>query len=184
MIDSNVFEAAVAAYAKAVGDGRTRDALEYIRAARKAANGLPPAWTAQAEAELVAQILAHAARRNAMSQDVPALMLAVCREMGVTPEEVTGRCRHPSVVMARSVIFYLIRQSSRMSYPEIASCTGMPNHSTVITSVKRMQQMLAQPGDTVLVGNGGQKLECEHPRLIIERVLRCREKSDAAVPTP
>ncbi len=61
----------------------------------------------------------------------------VCRTLGVTVQEMMGIGRHPKVVLARSVISYLSRKLTTLSFPEIARQMGRPNHSTVITAQKR-----------------------------------------------
>lgn len=77
---------------------------------------------------------------------------AACRELGVTGEDVFACGRHPAVVLARMVIFTLLRRHSHLSYPDIARATGRPNHSTIITGVKRFEAMLTDPNATYELG--------------------------------
>ncbi len=66
----------------------------------------------------------------------------VCRTLGVTVQEMMGIGRHPKVVLARSVIAYLARKMTTLSFPEIARQMGRPNHSTVITAQKRLGALI------------------------------------------
>ncbi|REK40918.1 MAG: hypothetical protein DWQ20_00900 [Actinobacteria bacterium] len=47
--------------------------------------------------------------------------------------------RHKSVVLARGIVVLLARQRTYMSFPEIAKGIGRPCHSSVITSLQRLE---------------------------------------------
>ena len=66
----------------------------------------------------------------------------VCRSLRVDLGEMMGRGRHARVVLARSVVAYLSRRLTTLSFPEIARAMGRPNHSTVITAQKRLSEQL------------------------------------------
>lgn len=66
----------------------------------------------------------------------------ICRTLGVTVQEMMGIGRHPKVVLARSVIAYLARKLTTLSFPEIAKQMGRPNHSTIITAHKRISAVI------------------------------------------
>lgn len=68
---------------------------------------------------------------------------AVCDYFQLKPQRVAGSTRTRNVVIARTVLIYLTRQMTSMSYPEIASAMGKRNHSTLITAVQRMERQLA-----------------------------------------
>ncbi len=67
----------------------------------------------------------------------------VCRVLRVETSELFGKGRHKRVVLARSMCAVLGRWLTTMSYPEIARAMGRPNHSTVVTAVKRLQDQMA-----------------------------------------
>lgn len=66
----------------------------------------------------------------------------VCRVLRVDASELFGKGRHKRVVLARSMCAALGRSLTTMSYPEIARGLGRPNHSTVITAVKRLERQM------------------------------------------
>lgn len=65
-----------------------------------------------------------------------------CRVLRVDASELFGKGRHKRVVLARSMCATLGRMLTTMSYPEIARGLGRPNHSTVITAVKRLERQM------------------------------------------
>jgi chromosomal replication initiator protein len=67
----------------------------------------------------------------------------VCRALRVETSELFGKGRHKRVVLARSMCATLGRSLTTMSYPEIARSLGRPNHSTVITAVKRLERQMS-----------------------------------------
>ncbi|MBX3364554.1 MAG: ATP-binding protein [Phycisphaeraceae bacterium] len=66
-----------------------------------------------------------------------------CAELAVRVEELMGRGRHKRVVLARAVCVLLAREFTNQSFPEIARAMGRPNHSTVITALRRIQAQMA-----------------------------------------
>jgi len=68
----------------------------------------------------------------------------VCRTLHVEHQELLGRGRHKRVVLARTLAAHLSRQMTTLSFPEIARAMGRPNHSTVVTACKRMQEQIAR----------------------------------------
>lgn len=64
----------------------------------------------------------------------------VCRELGVTRDDLCGKGRAKKVVLAREVIVHLGKRHTGRSYPELAMAIGRPNHSTVITAHQRFQE--------------------------------------------
>ncbi len=63
----------------------------------------------------------------------------VTEHLGVTRQDLGGRGRHRTVVLARELIVHLCRELTTHSFPEIAHAIGRPNHSTVITAAKRIR---------------------------------------------
>jgi hypothetical protein len=66
----------------------------------------------------------------------------VCRALTVDLDRLMGKGRHKRVVLARSMIAFLARKLTTMSFPEIARAMGRPNHSTVITAQRRLEKEL------------------------------------------
>ena len=63
----------------------------------------------------------------------------VTEHLGVTRQDLGGRGRHRTVVLARELIVFIARDLTTCSFPEIAHAIGRPNHSTVITAFKRIK---------------------------------------------
>ncbi|OAB57707.1 hypothetical protein AY599_11210 [Leptolyngbya valderiana BDU 20041] len=82
---------------------------------------------------------------------VDAVIEGVCRYLGVGSAEFSGRGRHRRVVLARALVAIISRQLTTASYPEIASAMGRPNHSSIITAVRRIERQIADE-EVVAVG--------------------------------
>ena len=72
-----------------------------------------------------------------------AIMAHTCAALAVDSTDLSGKTRHPRVVLSRAIITHLARQLTTLSYPEIARAIGRPNHSTVITAFQRFAKQLA-----------------------------------------
>ncbi|MCC6678052.1 MAG: ATP-binding protein [Phycisphaerales bacterium] len=77
---------------------------------------------------------------------IAAIISEVCASLHVDPSDLGGRGRHKRVVMARSLITYLARKLTTLSFPEIARALSRPNHSTVITAYQRITGRLETQG--------------------------------------
>ncbi len=66
----------------------------------------------------------------------------VCQTLSVDISDVLGRSRHKRVVLARSLTAYLTRELTTLSFPEIARAMGRPNHSTIVTAHRRVQNQI------------------------------------------
>lgn len=77
---------------------------------------------------------------------ISAIISEVCGALRVEPTDLGGKGRHKRVVMARSLITYLARKLTTMSFPEIARALSRPNHSTVITAYQRITARLDAQG--------------------------------------
>lgn len=75
--------------------------------------------------------------------DTYGIVQATCEELGISHEEFISKGRHPQMVVAREIASMLLRDHTKLSYPEIAEVMGRTNHSTVITAYKRIKGMLA-----------------------------------------
>jgi chromosomal replication initiator protein len=67
-----------------------------------------------------------------------------CRTLHVQPSDLMGKGRHKRVVMARALSAHLARSLTTLSFPDIARALGRPNHSTVVTACKRIEQQMAR----------------------------------------
>ncbi len=76
---------------------------------------------------------------------IETVIAEVCAALCVELSELMGRGRHKRVVLARSLVAYLGRKLTTLSFPELARSMGRPNHSTVITAQKRLQSHLDAP---------------------------------------
>jgi chromosomal replication initiator protein len=65
-----------------------------------------------------------------------------CRVVGVERGDVLGSTRHRRVVLARTIVSFLARNMTTMSFPEVARGLHRPSHSTVVAAEKRMKQMI------------------------------------------
>lgn len=82
----------------------------------------------------------------------------VCRSLRVEISDLMGRGRHKRVVLARSLTAYLSRSLTTLSFPEIARAMGRPNHSTIVTAVKRVQDQIERHESADPAGELGPEL--------------------------
>ena len=82
-------------------------------------------------------------RKARRPMKVEAIAECVADALGVTMPEMLGKSRHKRVVVARSIAAHLSRKLTSRSFPEIAQAMGRPNHSTVVTACKRVEQKIA-----------------------------------------
>ncbi len=68
----------------------------------------------------------------------------VAEHFGVSREALRSNSRDRTVTHARATAMYLIRQHTRMSFPEIGRLLGNKQHSTVLMAVRRVQELLAK----------------------------------------
>lgn len=64
------------------------------------------------------------------------------RYFGVTAEEIRGQRRTKNITMARQVSMYLIRNLTNMSLVDIGKEYEDRNHSTVLTSIRKVEDLL------------------------------------------
>jgi chromosomal replication initiator protein len=65
---------------------------------------------------------------------------------GVTPAELHSSRRTQTVSLARTLVMYLARRHTRMSYPEIGRAMAK-NHSSAVLAVNRAEKMLEEKSD-------------------------------------
>ena len=71
---------------------------------------------------------------------VDKVIMEVSREWEVSPEEIKGRTRNASIVTARQVAMYILRELTDMSLPEIGKPFGGKDHSTVHHSIRLIEE--------------------------------------------
>jgi len=93
--------------------------------------------------DLVEYLLRDVAERTVHVR--PASIVAgVCTVLGIDRSELLGRGRHQKVVLGRALVAWLAREMTTMSYPEIATCLGRDNHSTVHYAHQRLNAMMKE----------------------------------------
>jgi chromosomal replication initiator protein len=91
---------------------------------------------------LVQQVLNEDRVRPTRIVRVATIIDSVCQRLNITRVDLTGTGRHRRVVVGRSMVAYLSRELTTMSFPEIAQALGRDNHSTVHTADQRLREQL------------------------------------------
>jgi len=104
-----------------------------------------------------------------------AIQRTVCEHLMVDSKQLASSSRHKHLVLARSLVVWLSRDLTSMSYPEIAHAMGRKNHSTVITACQRMGRQLKTNEALLLPGATGQTSPSELMELLRRRVMRAGE---------
>jgi chromosomal replication initiator protein len=66
----------------------------------------------------------------------------VCNYFSVSEKEILGQKRERDIVQARQITMYLIRQMTDLSLPDIGKAVGNKEHSTVLHSIKKVEDNL------------------------------------------
>jgi len=64
----------------------------------------------------------------------------VCDALRLSLDQLCGNGRMPVTVLAREIITVLARQHTNRSFPDIAEALGRPNHSSVVSMIKRFEE--------------------------------------------
>jgi chromosomal replication initiator protein len=75
--------------------------------------------------------------------DVTTIQEVVAREWGVTPEGLRSKTRTKTLTTPRQIAMYLMRELLGLQLVEIGAAFGGRDHSTVIHSLERVSEMLA-----------------------------------------
>src|SRR5205823_13387793 len=73
-----------------------------------------------------------------------AIQQAVAKEWGVTTEGLRSKTRTKNLTVPRQAAMYLMRELLGMQLVEIGNAFGGRDHSTVIHSLERAQEMVAE----------------------------------------
>ena len=85
-------------------------------------------------------------RRGALAV-VGRILDAVGRETGFTPAEIVSPRRDGELAKARHISVYLAKRAVPRSYYEIGKLFGRRDHTTIINSVRRAEEMIAANPD-------------------------------------
>jgi chromosomal replication initiator protein len=72
------------------------------------------------------------------------ILQQTCEYLNVDRAAVLSGRRHKRIVLARSLIAYLAREMTSLSFPELAHELHRPSHTTVITACQRVQSQVAE----------------------------------------
>jgi chromosomal replication initiator protein len=78
---------------------------------------------------------------RADTTSVEDIQRAVCSHFRLSNSELLSKDRHKSVAFARHVAMYLCRQRLGCSFPELGRAFGNRDHTTVMSAVKRVEQL-------------------------------------------
>lgn len=112
---------------------------------------------------------------------IEAIMGEVCRALAVDVSELMGRGRHKRVVLARAICSHLARKLTTLSFPEIARGMGRPNHSTIITAYKRLEQQMGVEDGGRLERDVAMGLSAELRSLSVRELTRTLHDRAAAL---
>jgi chromosomal replication initiator protein len=95
--------------------------------------------------ELAEKVLSEAVSNTRPRPITPELVVDVASELfGFTPEELKGPSRSRTLVQARQIAMYVLRQMTEYSYPAIAGAFGGRDHTTVIHAVKKIEGLMPE----------------------------------------
>ncbi|MCR5562716.1 MAG: chromosomal replication initiator DnaA [Desulfovibrio sp.] len=75
------------------------------------------------------------------------IMNRVAQRMNVTASDILGTRRRTDFVLARQLAMYVCRRKLGLSYPELGRAFGGKDHSTVIYSIRKIENMLLTDQD-------------------------------------
>lgn len=95
--------------------------------------------------ELAEKVLAEALSNTRPRPVTPELVIEVASELfGFTTDELKGPSRSRTLVQARQIAMYVLRQLTDYSYPAIAGAFGGRDHTTVIHAVKKIEGLMPE----------------------------------------
>lgn len=97
-----------------------------------------------ATVDLAQEALGDLDRQLAAPVKPESVLNSVCGYFGVELKDLLSGRRQRTISLARSIAMYLVRKTSKMSFPEIAVKMGKRNHSTVISACRRIERAAAK----------------------------------------
>jgi chromosomal replication initiator protein len=76
---------------------------------------------------------------------------------GLTPADLHSSRKTRTIALARSIVMFLARKHTPMSFPEIGRFLGNKNHSTVILACRKIQRLLDADGTVLWVNAAGKE---------------------------
>ncbi|MDK2955631.1 MAG: chromosomal replication initiator protein [Desulfovibrionales bacterium] len=86
-------------------------------------------------------ILEHSEERTHEALTADGVIATVARRFELSPEDIKGSKRRQNVVLARQTAMYLCRKLLGASYPALGRIFGGKDHSTVLYSVKKIEEL-------------------------------------------
>jgi chromosomal replication initiator protein len=127
----------------------------------------------QANLELAEQCLGDLDRAMIAPVKPDNILTGVCQYFGLERRELMSGRRQRTISLARSIAMYLVRKTARLSFPEIGTCLGKRNHSTVISACRRIEKAVGRNEPLSWTSALGQRSE-EAVELIQRLEEHCR----------
>ncbi|MEM8873118.1 MAG: chromosomal replication initiator protein DnaA [Planctomycetota bacterium] len=128
---------------------------------------------ATADVELARQCLTDLERQHNQPLQPEAILEATCEYFGLDRRDLMSGRRQRTISLARSIAMYLVRKTSKLSFPEIANRLGKRNHSTVISACRRIEKALEANEPLAWTSSVGERSE-EAQELVARLEERCR----------
>ncbi len=71
------------------------------------------------------------------------IISTVCEQYGVRQEDITSKKRNKEIVLPRQIVMYLARELTDMPLEEIGKALGKKDHTTVMSGVTKIKDLLA-----------------------------------------
>jgi chromosomal replication initiator protein len=70
------------------------------------------------------------------------VVVIVADLFGMNPMQLVSSDRHKTVALARQLAMFIVRQELKHSYPEIGRCFGGRDHTTAMSAVRKIGQLV------------------------------------------
>jgi len=87
--------------------------------------------------------------KRASRIDVKNIIKETAAYYDIKPEDITSKKRKQEIAFARQVAMYLMRELTESSYPKIGDSFGGRDHTTVMHSCKKIEQLMKESHDVV-----------------------------------
>ena len=112
-----------------------------------------------ADVELARECLLDLDQAHAAPIRPEMIMETICEYFGLEKKDLMSGRRQRTVSLARSIAMYLVRKTSKLSFPEIAGRLGKRNHSTVISACRRVEKALEKNEPMAWTSSVGERAE-------------------------
>ena len=101
--------------------------------------------------EALAAIISNTNKVKYSSNDYYTEMIGIVADFyGITVEDITGTKRQGKIVLARQIAMYILKTKYGLAYKKIGGFFGNRDHSTVISSVEKIENEVKNNGDIKL----------------------------------